>query len=73
MGIVPKMAEMAINRQNRQIFNKNSNEMARASFESGDLTKLAEMAINLQIVNNILKKMAKGSFWKNYKDKASVT
>ena len=45
----------------------------RASFESGDLTKLAEMAINRQIVNNILKKMAKGSFWKNYKDKASVT
>ena len=36
MAILAKMAEMAIKRQNRQIVNKNSNEMAKGPLESGD-------------------------------------
>ena len=32
MAILAKMAEMAIKRQNRQIVNKNSNEMAKGTF-----------------------------------------
>ena len=36
MAILAKMAEMAINRQNRQSVNKNSNEMEKVPLESGD-------------------------------------
>ena len=32
MAILAKMAEMAINRQNRQTVNRNSNEMAKGPF-----------------------------------------
>ena len=32
MHALAKMAEMAINRQNRQTINKNSNEMAKGPF-----------------------------------------
>ena len=45
MAILAKMEEMAINRQNRQIVNKNSNDMSKGPFE---------MDVNGQIVNNIL-------------------
>ena len=31
-----KMAELALNHQNRQIVNKNSNKMAKGPLESGD-------------------------------------
>ena len=36
MHALAKMAEMALNRQNRQTINKNSNEKARGPLESGD-------------------------------------
>ena len=36
MHALAKMAEMAINRQNRQTINKNSNEMAKGPLQSGD-------------------------------------
>ena len=58
------MAETAINGQNWQIVNKNSNEMAKGPFWKVYLVNLAEMAIYRQIVNNVLNKMAKGPFWK---------
>ena len=36
MAYLTKMAEMALNRHNRQTVNKNSNEMTRGPLESGD-------------------------------------
>ena len=36
MAILAKMAEMELNRQNRQIVNKNSNSWQRGPLESGD-------------------------------------
>ena len=36
MAYLAKMAEMVLNRQNRQTVNKNSNEMAKGPFPSGD-------------------------------------
>ena len=54
MHALAKMAEMAINRQNRQTINKNSNEMAKGHCQvailakMAYLAKMAEMAINRQ-------------------------
>ena len=65
MAILAKMERMAINRQNCQIVNKNSNKMAKGPFESGVVPKMAEMAINRQnrqIVNKNSNEMAKGLF-----------
>ena len=36
MAYLAKMAEMALNRQNRQTVNKNSSEMAKGPIKSGD-------------------------------------
>ena len=36
MAYLEKMAEMALNRQNRQTVNKNSNAWQRGALESGD-------------------------------------
>ena len=36
MAVLAKMAEMALNRQNRQTVNKNSNTWQRDPLESGD-------------------------------------
>ena len=47
MHALAKMAEMAINRQNRQTINKNSNEVAIFA-KMAYLAKMAEMAINCQ-------------------------
>ena len=64
-----KMAEMAINRQNRQTINKNSNEMAKGPFckvaisaKMAYLARMAEMALNRQTVNKNSNEMAKGPF-----------
>ena len=36
IAYLAKMAELALNRQNRQTVNKNANEMAKGPLESGD-------------------------------------
>ena len=36
MAYLAKMAEMALNRQNRQTVDKNSNEMAKGPLQRGD-------------------------------------
>ena len=66
-----EMTELASNRQNRQIVNKNSNELAKGPFEVAILAKMeyltnmVELAINRQnrqTVNNNSNEMAKGPF-----------
>ena len=74
VAILAKMAEMALNCQNRQTVNKNSNEMAKGPFgkvaisaKMAYLAKMAEMAINRQTRQTINKNsntMAKGPFGK---------
>ena len=63
--------EMAINRQNRQTINKNSNEMAKGALckvailaKMAYLAKMAEMALNRQTVNKNSNEMAKGPLGK---------
>ena len=72
--MLAKMAEMAINHQNHQTVNKNTNEMAKGPFgkvailaKMAYLAKMAEMAINhqnRQTVNKNTNEMAKGPFGK---------
>ena len=74
MAILAKMAELAINRQNRQTVNKNTNDMAKGPFgkvailvKMAYLAKMAELALNRQnrqMVNKNSNEMAKGPFGK---------
>ena len=55
MAYLAKMAELAINRQNRQTVNKNTNEMAKGPFgkvailvKMAYLSKVAELVLNRQ-------------------------
>ena len=41
MAYLPKMAEMTLKRQNRQIINKNSNDMAKALWKVAIVAKMA--------------------------------
>ena len=74
MHALAKMTEMALNCQNRQTVNKNTNEMAKGPFgkvailvKMAYLAKMAEMAINQQnrqTVNKNTNEMVKGPFGK---------
>ena len=74
MAYLEKMAEMAINRQNHQTINKNSNFDGKGALwkvailaKMAYLTKMAEMALNRQnrqTVNKNSNEMAKGPFEK---------
>ena len=68
-GVFSEIAEMANERQNCQIINKNSNEMAkgRGPLEVAILAKMAETANkrqNCQIINKNSNEMANGPFGK---------
>ena len=74
MHTLAKMAEMAINCQNHQTVNKNSNEMVKGPFGKWQffakmvyLVKMAEKVIKCQnrhTVNKYSNEMAKGPFRK---------
>ena len=74
MAYLAKMAEMAINRQNHQTVNKNSNTMFKGALwkvailaKMAYLAKMVEMAINRQnrqIINKNANEMPKGPFGK---------
>ena len=74
MAILAKMAELAINRQNRKTVNKNTNGMAKGPFgkvailvKMAYLAKMAELALNRQnhqMVKKNTNEMAKGPFGK---------
>ena len=68
MAYLVKIAELALNRQNRQMVKRNTNEMAKGPFgKVVMLAKMAEMAINhrnRQTVNKNTNEMAKGPYWK---------
>ena len=78
MAYLAKMEEMALNRQNRQTINKNSNEMALCkvaiSAKMAYLAKMAEKGVNRQnrqTVNKNSNEMAKGPvgkwrFWRKW-------
>ena len=74
MHALAKMAEMALNCQNRQTVNKNTNEMAKGPFgkvailvKMAYLAKTAELALNRQNRQMVIKntnETAKGPFGK---------
>ena len=68
MHALAKTAEMAINRQTRQIINKNSNEMAKGPFGKWRFRRKWQkwrlIRQNRQTVNKNSNEMAKGPFGK---------
>ena len=74
IAYLAKMAELEINRQNRQTVNKNTNEMAKGPFgkvailvKMVYLAKMVELVLNRQnrqTVNKNSNEMAKGPFGK---------
>ena len=64
VAILAKMAEMALNRQNRQTVNKIQMRWQGALCKVAISAKMAEMTINRQTINKNSNEMAKGPFGK---------